>query len=152
MTLHDVAQAKARAKALRQTLATLGTAISHAQALELVAHQNGARNWNTLHAELTRPKPDPQPDPQPLPFALHQRVQGHYLGQPFTGEIRALAQAGDGYRVALRLDAPVDTVTFDSFSNFRRHLRGLINREGISPRKTSDGTPHLILKPLKAAP
>lgn len=146
MTLHSASEAKAQAKALRDALAASGTAITHAQALELVAHQNGARNWNTLLAQFSGAKPDPQP------FALQQKVEGRYLGQPFTGKIVSLAQAGEGYSVALHLDTPVDTVTFDSFSNIRRHVRGLIDRAGVSPRKTSDGTPHLILKPLEAAP
>src|SRR5690606_31658729 len=44
--------AKAQAKALRAALQAQGTAISHAQALELIARQHGARDWNTLHARL----------------------------------------------------------------------------------------------------
>ncbi len=45
-------EAKAQAKALRTALFNRGTTISHARALELVAQQNGAQDWNTLHARL----------------------------------------------------------------------------------------------------
>ena len=47
-----IEEAKAQAKALRAALLAQGTAISHAQALELIARQQGARDWNTLHARL----------------------------------------------------------------------------------------------------
>jgi hypothetical protein len=54
MTLNSLSEAKSKAKALRDALVGQGTKISHAQALELVAHQDGARDWNTLHAKLSR--------------------------------------------------------------------------------------------------
>ena len=41
---------KAQAKRLRADLADRGQPISHAQALETIAHQWGARDWNTLAA------------------------------------------------------------------------------------------------------
>src|SRR6188472_587300 len=46
---------KQMAKRLRAELATRGISLSHSEALELVAHQHGARDWNTLAA---RPVPD----------------------------------------------------------------------------------------------
>jgi hypothetical protein len=45
---------KSQAKALRADMATRGTPISHAQALETVAHQWGARDWNTLAAQADK--------------------------------------------------------------------------------------------------
>jgi hypothetical protein len=48
-TLSD---AKRMAKALRSTLDTRGTAVSHSEALELVATQLGFRDWNTAAARL----------------------------------------------------------------------------------------------------
>ena len=140
MTVRTITEAKAHAKSLRTALAADGKVLGHAQALELVARQNGARDWNTLSARLA------QADSPP--FHLHQRVQGRYLGQPFKGEINALSSSGTHYSVTVRFDEPVDTVTFDSFSNMRRVVRGVVDLNGNSVRKTSNGTPHLTLNPL----
>src|SRR3990170_3891468 len=49
---------KDQAKRLRTSLADRGIAVTHSDALELVAHQHGARDWNTLAAE---PRRDPEP-------------------------------------------------------------------------------------------
>ena len=46
-------QAKASARALRTSLATLDVSVTHSQALEVVAQQLGYRDWNTAHAALT---------------------------------------------------------------------------------------------------
>jgi hypothetical protein len=140
MTVRNIAEAKAHAKSLRNVLAAEGTMVSHAQALELIARQNGARDWNTLSARLAKAAPSP--------FHLHQRVQGRYLGQSFKGEINALSSSGTHYSVSVRFDEPVDTVTFDSFSNMRRVVRGVVDITGNSVRKTSNGTPHLTLSAL----
>jgi hypothetical protein len=47
--------------------------------------------------------------------------------------------------VRLDLDHPVDVVTFDSFSNLRKRIRGTVGPDGRSKEITSDGTPHLVL-------
>lgn len=135
--LHSVTQAKSQAKALRIALAAQGTTLTHAQTLELIAHQNGSRDWNTLHARLSRS--------QQGPFTLHATVRGRYMSQPFTGRIVALAKAGKNTQISLQLDEPVDTVQFGSFSNLRSHIRSVVGPDGRSPRKTSDGTPHLVI-------
>ncbi|MCF1450178.1 hypothetical protein FS815_25655 [Agrobacterium vitis] len=140
MTVRNIAEAKAHAKSLRSALAADGTVLGHAQALELIARQNGARDWNTLSARLANAAPPP--------FHLHQRVQGRYLGHSFKGEISALSSSGSHYSVTVRFDEPVDTVTFDSFSNMRRMVRGTVDINGTSVRKTSNGTPHLTLSAL----
>lgn len=137
MTLISVSQAKTQAKALRDALVAQGTMISHAQALELVAHQNGARDWNTLHAKLSRIEPQQ--------FKLNDEVRGQYLGQAFTGRIVALSKVGSNLNVSLQLDRPVDTVRFESFSNMRSRIRGVIGPDGRSPQKTSDGVPQLVV-------
>ncbi|WP_434967189.1 glyoxalase superfamily protein [Janibacter indicus] len=46
-------QAKASARALRTSLATLDVSVTYSQALEVVAQQLGYRDWNTAHAALT---------------------------------------------------------------------------------------------------
>lgn len=140
MSVTTVVEAKARAKALRTELARQGNQISHAQALELVARQHGARDWNTLHARLTAA--------EPARLHLQQRVRGQYLGQDFTGRIVALSILGQGLRrVTIRLDQPIDTVRFESFSNLRRQISGIVGEDGRSGRQTSDGQPQLIVRP-----
>jgi catechol 2,3-dioxygenase-like lactoylglutathione lyase family enzyme len=52
-------QAKRMAGRLRTSLAERGVEVTHSEALELVAHQHGARDWNTLaaaHAEVVPPR------------------------------------------------------------------------------------------------
>lgn len=139
MTQPSLDAIKAQAKALRQALQTEGTVVSHAQALELIARQHGARDWNTLHARLTQRNALPE-------LVLGDRVAGHYLGQAYSGEIVALSGSAGHRHVAIKLDQPIDTVRFESFSNWRHRIRGTLDVDGRSHRRTSDGTPHLIVK------
>ena len=46
--------AKAMAKAMRETLAAQGSEISHGQALEIVAKQFGEPTWNVLSAKIEK--------------------------------------------------------------------------------------------------
>ncbi len=55
MTPISVEQAKTLAKLLRRDLAAAGIDIPHGLALELVAHQHGAKSWNVLAAAPERP-------------------------------------------------------------------------------------------------
>lgn len=138
MTSLTLTDAKSQAKALREALASQGNPISHAQALELVAKQNGARDWNTYSARLLRNTP--------RTFQLNDRVRGTYLGQSYTGRIVSISKSGEGYFLSLQLDTPVDTVEFDSFSNMRSRIRGLVDKCGVSPRKTSNGLSQLVVE------
>ncbi|MDK3019899.1 glyoxalase superfamily protein [Pseudodonghicola flavimaris] len=133
---------KAQAKSLRALLAAQGTPISHSQALELVAHQQGARDWNTLRALAARPDRG-----NARPLAVGDRVVGRYLGQPFAGIVHGLSGGTHGgpRRITLQFDDPVDVVTFDSFSSFRRRVTATIDETGQSPQKTSNGVPQLIV-------
>lgn len=142
-TLRDndrISAYKAQAKRLRQELAGQGTAISHAQALELVAHQNGARDWNTLRALAARPGNN-------RPLAVGDRVAGRYLGQSFTGYVHGLTnRPGSKHaRITLHFDEPVDVVSFDSFSSFRQRVSATIGADGRSVYTTSDGQPQLVV-------
>lgn len=138
MSIETLGDAKAQAKALRVALGENGTVISHAQALELVARQNGAKDWNVLHARLAAAEPEI--------FRLGQEVRGSYLGQAFTGRIIALARPAGQFRLTIQFDTPVDTVRFEGFSNLRRRVSGTIGLDGRSVRKTSDGVPQLIVE------
>lgn len=134
----SIEQAKTQAKALRAALMAEGREITHAQALELVAKTHGYKDWNTLCGLAgNRPRP---------PALLGQIVEGRYLDQPFLGEVVGLRELSEGrYEIELHLDEPVDVVTFDSFSNFRRRIRKVVGPSGRSFDTTSDGKPHLVL-------
>ncbi|WP_170762819.1 glyoxalase superfamily protein [Ruegeria lacuscaerulensis] len=134
-----VEELKAQAKRLREKLRSSGVQLSHSEALELLAHQHGARDWNTLCAMSGNR----------MHLRVGDRVEGRYLGQPFTAGIRGLTLLGDGThrRVTLHFDRPVDVVRFDSFSAFRQRVTGEIGWDGRSPRETSDGEPQLVVRP-----
>ncbi len=132
---------KTQAKRLRVSLETDGKAISHSKALELLAHQHGYSDWNTLHAAAGN-------RPPATPVAVGAQVRGLYLNQAFEAEVigvQALTPPGR-FRVTLHFDEAVDVVTFDSFSAFRQRVTCTIDRTGKSAEKTSDGRPHLQLQ------
>lgn len=138
--LPSLEQLKRQAKRLRATLEAGGQTVGHSRALELIAHQYGYRDWNTIHAAIGNRPPPP-------PLSLGQQVRGRYLGHAFDGEIVGLQQLGDEgrYRLALRFDEPVDVFAFDSMSVFRRQISAVVDRRGVTAEKTSDGQPHLVL-------
>lgn len=135
---------KLQAKRLRAAMAAQGTPLSHAAALELVATQHGARDWNTLSASVSTTKPA---DDGRAGLAVGAQVSGRYLDQAFTGRVLSLSEmpSGGHRRVTIHFDEPVDVVTFESFSAYRRRITAVIGKDGISPRRTSNGMPHLIL-------
>ena len=129
---------KAQAKRLRADLAAQGTPITHAQALETLAHQWGARDWNTLSARLG--------NDAPTGFAPGMAVSGRYLGHRFTGYVKAARMMAHGHwQLTLRFDQPVDVVTSPHFSNFRQQVNCTVDASGASPRKTSDGQPQMVI-------
>ncbi|MGB8621388.1 MAG: glyoxalase superfamily protein [Paracoccaceae bacterium] len=137
--LPTIAEAKAQARRLRERLNAEGSEISHGKSLELVAHQHGFRDWNTFHAAIgNRP---------PAGFTPGGRVRGHYLSQPFEATVLSVEMPRPGwFRLELDLDTPVDVVTFDSFSNFRKRIRGTVGPSGVSRERTADGRPHLEIE------
>ncbi len=132
-----VAALKEQARRLREGLRASGQSVTQSQALELLARQHGARDWNTLRARAGNR----------LILRVGERVSGRYLGQPFTAELRGITTLNDGAqrRVTLHFDEPVDVVRFDSFSSFRQRVSGVIGWDGRSPRSTSDGQPQLVI-------
>lgn len=131
--------AKVQAKALRAALQMQATVISHAQALELIAKQHGAKDWNTLYARLVLRN-------GPLELALNDRVRGRYLGQPFTVQVIGLSGPANYLQISVRFDTPVDVARFEGFSNLRRQIKATINEQDRSHRYTSDGEPQLIVE------
>lgn len=138
--LPTLESAKAHAKRLRTSLGRTGTEISHSKALELVAEQHGYRDWNTLHAAIGNTRPGP-------PVSVGQTVTGDYLGKPFKGEVLGVRNMGhhELYRVTLRFEEPVDVSAFDSFEVLRRQVSAHLDRDGVTPEKTSNGLPHMAL-------
>ena len=139
ISLPTVADLKQQAKRLRHQFAEQNNAISHSKSLELLARQLGYRDWNTLHAAAG--------NRAPVTYSVGQPVQGVYLGQPFKGEIIGVKVLGssDRHRVTIQFDAPVDVVRFDSFSSFRRRVSCILNPDGRTSEKTSDGKPQMAL-------
>jgi len=139
--LPSIEALKDQAKRLRAKLTADGKAIGHSEALEALAHQYGYKDWNTLHATVGN-------RPPVSPVALGTRVSGHYLGQPFEGTVlgvQILATPGR-FRLTLDFDAPVDVVTFDSFSNFRKRIVCVVDSKGKTAERTTNGQPQLQLK------
>lgn len=132
-------QAKARAREIRAERRAADSSISHAAALEAVAAEQGCGDWNTLSARLSN-----LPE---VPLQVGDFVEGRYLRQPFTGTVVAVHSLGDGraFEVSIDLDEPVDVVAFDSFSNMRRRVNATISPGGVSPSRTTDGVPHLVV-------
>lgn len=129
---------KAQAKRLRATLNAAGTPCTHARALEVIAHQWGARDWNTLHA---RSSDAPQPAYQP-----GQRITGRYLGHGFAGHIKTVSRLGAARtRVTVRFDTAIDVVRSTRFSALRQQVTCVVDASGRSAAKTSDGAPHMVL-------
>jgi hypothetical protein len=130
---------KAEARVWRAEQAEAGHPVTHSQALEMVARFHGFRDWNTASGVL--------PVTRGPSYAVGQRVQGTYLKQGYKGTIigvNALG-AGDMFRLTVQFDEPVDVVAFDSFSAFRQRVVATVNREGVSPSRTSDGSPHMTI-------
>lgn len=96
-------EAKAQAKALRAALQAQGNAISHAQALELVARQHGAKDWNTLHARMEQHNAPPE-------LGIGDRVRGRYLGQVYLLHHRPARALSTHRQIEIRFDHPVDVV------------------------------------------
>ncbi len=141
MTEHypSVAQAKDLAKKLRMAKEAEGTSVGHAQSLELVAHQHGFRDWNTMLAAIG--------NGPPAGWSAGEKVSGTYLSKGFSATVVSVRQLKPGwFRVELDLDEAIDVISFESFSNFRKRIRGTVGPKGHSVERTSDGEPHLRIE------
>jgi hypothetical protein len=110
------------------------------------------RRWSgsrsgTASATGTRFMPQMRDRP-PQGWTVGGRVTGRYLSQPFAATVLAADQFRPGwFRLVLDLDAAVDVVRFDSFSNLRKRIRVEVGPAGHSKERTSDGIPHVELDP-----
>jgi len=140
--LPTIAQAKAMAREWRAARKQAGESLRHGAALEHVARQLGFRDWNLCAAMLSQAEAQR--------YQPGQVVRGRYLSQPFSARVlRATAVEGrvGWVRLELDLEVPVDVVTSQRFSSFRRRVNGVIGPEGFSREQTSDGQPHLVIDP-----
>ena len=136
---------KQQAKALRVERQSGGASTSHSLSLELIARQYGYRDWNTLRAASENQTSNAILNT--CPVAIGDRVTGLYLGQPFEASVLNMVplKSGDLFRITLHFDEPVDVVTHDSFSSFRQRVTGNIDHMGVTPQKTSNGQPQIVL-------
>lgn len=143
--LPTIEELKQQAKRLRQTLSVDGKDISHGRALEIIASQYGYRDWNTLGAAATKAGAGRN---SLGPLTPGTKVSGRYLGQRFNGTVIGVQLYHDTgrQRVTVDFDEPVDVVTFESFSAFRRRVTSTIGPDGRTTEKTSDGEPHMVLE------
>ncbi|SCG69433.1 glyoxalase superfamily protein [Micromonospora inositola] len=81
MTLPSTEHAKKLAKLLRDDLAVAGFNIPHSLALELIAHQFNAKDWNVLAAAVGRPRRSASPEIRPGVPVL--RVMSVEVALPF---------------------------------------------------------------------
>jgi hypothetical protein len=136
---------KQQAKSLRSEYASGNNPISHSRSLELVAHQLGYRDWNTLRAASENQATVASDISSPV--AIGDRVSGLYLGQPFTAEVLNLMphETNNLFRITMHFDEAVDVVTHDSFSSYRQRVSGNIDSTGKTLEKTSNGQPQIQL-------
>lgn len=138
-TLPSLEILKQQAPRLRASLAADGYALSHARALEAIAHQYGCKDWNTLCGTA-------KSQPNAPNWHVGSRVNGTYMSHPISGRIKGVMAYRDGYhRLTLDLDAPVDVVTSDHFSAERKQITAVVDARGVAKAKLSDGTPHLTI-------
>ena len=123
-TYPAIDELKAQAKRLRQAMSDRGTTLTHSAALELIARQHGARDWNTLAALAARPNAAPKRQ------ALRRSAYSRPLSQPAVHRRDSGAcgrPGGDLHRITIHFDEPVDVVTFESFSAFRQRVNAQID-------------------------
>lgn len=132
-------QLKAQAKRLRVAMAEKQTPITQSMALEAVARQWGYRDWNTLSAAT---KSDDLRG-----WSVGQPVAGTYLGHMFQGKLNAVRAANSGFwYVTVVFNESVDVVTSSAFSSFRKQVNVVLNADGVTHAKTSEGVPHMELR------
>ncbi|RCS22467.1 hypothetical protein DUT91_18915 [Phyllobacterium salinisoli] len=140
---------KQQAKRLRQALSDEGIAISHARALELVARQVGARDWNTLAAtSAAKPAVEEKADMKAAPFSVGSDVEGTFNGNPVNGRVIGVEETikRDLWRVTVAFDPPVDVVTSPLFSALRTRLTTIVGADGRSRRLTGTETGVMALR------
>ena len=131
---------KTHAKRLRDALAAEGVSLSHGKALDIVARQNGARDWNTLSASANG-KTTPEA-PSASPFAVGDHVEGAFNGSPASGRVIGVAETikPDLWRVTVKFSPAVDASTSENFRAERTRVEMVVGADGRSRRLTGTET------------
>lgn len=138
-SLPSSAALKAQARRLRTKLQASGQDVSHSRSLEIVAALYGFKDWNTLSATAEK-------EPASHGYNIGQRIAGTYLGAPFKAQIIGVEALPNGYtRLKMNFDQPVNIIKFKSFSAHRRRIHCIVDKNGMTKSKTSDGIPHVVL-------
>lgn len=129
---------KAHARRLRDALAAEGIGVSHGKALDIVARQHGARDWNTLSAQADAPAPREVA----APFAVGDHVEGTFNDRPAHGRVIGLAETikPDLWRVTVKFSPPVDASTSSAFRAERTRVEMIVGADGRSRRLTGTET------------
>lgn len=136
----NIPNLKAQARRYRAVHEGQGKPTSHSRALELVARQNGFRDWNTAAAQG-------RTVPVPSRFRAGTSINGRYLGVSFSATVLASSQLDDAtIRVTLDLWEPIDPVTSMKFSSLRKRISGTIGVDGKSVDRISTGAPVLEIE------
>ncbi len=136
---------KSHAKRLRDALADEGIALSHGKALDIVARQNGHRDWNTLSAKAVEV---PRPIEAAPPFVVGDRVEGAFNGSAAAGRIIGVSETikPDLWRVTVRFSPPVDASTSENFRAERTRVEMIVGADGRSRRLTGTETGVMALR------
>ena len=136
---------KSHARRLRDALAGEGIAISHGKALDIVARQNGHRDWNTLSA---KPVDAALPAEAAPPFVVGDHVEGAFNGTAAAGRIIGIAETikPDLWRVTVRFSPPVDASTSRNFRAERTRVEMIVGADGRSRRLTGTETGVMALR------
>lgn len=135
---HTSSDYKTHAKRLRDALAAEGVSLSHGKALDIVARQNGVRDWNTLSA-TGRNAVEAQSAP---PFTVGDNVEGAFNGNPASGRIIGVAETikPDLWRVTVKFSPAVDASTSENFRAERTRVEMVVGADGRSRRLTGTET------------
>ncbi|MCO5155320.1 MAG: glyoxalase superfamily protein [Aquamicrobium sp.] len=138
---HSAPDYKVHARRLRDALAAEGVAVSHGKALDIVARQHGARDWNTLSAKANAPAPCSR-EARTAPFAVGDRVEGTFNDRPAKGRVIGLAETikPDLWRVTVKFSPPVDASTSAAFRAERTRVEMVVGADGRSRRLTGTET------------
>jgi hypothetical protein len=141
MTRESSSDYKIHARKLRDALAADGITVSHTKALELVAKQNGARDWNTLAAR-------PAMEGSAVPFAVGENVSGTFNGSPAQGRVIGLEETikPDLWRVTVAFNPPVNASTSEHFAAERRRVQMVVGVDGRTRRLTGTETGVMALR------
>lgn len=135
---------KTHARRLRDALAADGIAISHGKALDIVARQNGERDWNTLAARTD----NETAVVTAAPFSVGDEVRGTFNEVPAHGRVIGLSETikPNLWRVTVRFDPPVNASTSRHFAAERSRVEMVVGADGRSRRLTGTETGVMALR------